>query len=1718
MDDKINFTIEEENNTNLSVDIAYINRVSYILSQNQVPIISKIRITNDMNQRENVKYIIRSEEPFIKEYEHIFGTLNESDTIEFLDIDIKLDDFYFSKLEEKKNTTIEFQLIDLNTSEKIYATDLDITLLPKNHWLGTRILPSLTAGFVSPNSHEVKRIVSQASEFLFKWTDDPSFTGYQTRNPEVVRTQVAAIYAACQKENIAYTNPPASFEKFGQKIRFPEEIIKYKQGTCIDLALLFCSCIESVGIRPLIIFTKNHAFAGYWLDEKVLTHSYDDDITTLTKRMSRGINDIELIETTAFVVGKNIDFENAVKMGEQHLLKGNEFEGLIDIYASRLSNITPLAHETNSENEYKANHFGERVIISEKPNSAIQKHTQILDLVKGRIDKKDIWSKSLLDLTLRNPLLNFKGNKSTLQLMIHDLALIEDELATNQSFKVIPKMEKITHDLVSNNIYSVSRIKNEFHKLIEEDFKEYRIRSYETEYALEKRLKEIYRKTKLSIEENGSNTLYIALGFLKWFESDISQRPYYAPLILLPVELTKKRAGSAYEISMLDEEPQLNITLLEYLKQNLNIDIRGLTTLPMDEKGIDIPLLFSTIRNAIMNKKRWDIEEYVFIGNFSFNKYVMWNDLQKRENEIVENKIVKSLVNGKSSFEEYDSLRIDQFDEKYKPIDIVLGSDVDSSQLSAVVESTNDKSFVLHGPPGTGKSQTITNMIIANLYKGKKIIFVAEKMAALNVVYNRLSKLGLEDYCLELHSNKTNKKDVLEKIGKTISNSVGKNLGDINSKSENISDMKKELNNYVQILHQKNNGIFTLYELIKNREKYSYIKSEIKLDKESLKKIDSNLFENIQYQMNLLDYYKEELNLPLYQHPLKNFNFTEYKLSDRENFINRISDISQNINELKFFLKENEMDDARFDSLKKTNELSNLIDLKDSTTLSKIPNKEILDNTYSSNVHNYNKLAKLLIEYRSNKDEIERLFEKTIYEINPNELKLEFEEAEEAFFLFKGSKRKKLFKKFQLEAKSTEQLNIDSMQDYISLLKQFKENKLELEERKDEFNSYFGDLYNSTDTHLDYLKMNIEFSNKINEYQIKEKREKNDLLDDLKLLMVKSMTICSRFRDLNGKLIKLVKEFDTTYKIDESLFYTSSFEEVLSQSNNWSKGIIDFKTWSLMNVSFNILESCLKNNFKMQLLNIDSKQNIYDIFLKSYTDMMIDDFFETYPVLNMFSGYDLNKKISILKDKEKEFKRISIELLNQKLAHNITETLNAGSNEEESAYLRKVIRSKGRGTAVRSIFNKTSNIIQTICPVMLMSPLSIAQYIDPKFPKYDLIIFDEASQIPTSIAVGPISRANNCIVVGDPKQMPPTSFFSSNNMDEDNIELEDLESLLDDCLAVNLPEKHLQWHYRSNHESLINFSNVKYYDDSLKTFPSLDALTTKVSFTNVNGLYSRGSTRTNKAEAEAIVKEIVSRLSDEKQREISIGVVTFNQSQQNLIDDLIQEAFVKQPELETININAKEPIFIKNLENVQGDERDLILFSTTFGKDEDGKMTMNFGPLNNNGGWRRLNVAVTRARKEMKVFSSFDPEAIDLNRTRAEGVVGLKSFLEYARNPKTLVKSNNFNQDNNNLIIHKIKEELLKNGFDCEINVGGSEFKIDVAVKNPKNKNEFIMAILLDGKTYSSAPTATDRNIIQPEALRRLKWHVHRVWSIDWLDNKEKVIKEIIKELTDIVN
>ena len=588
------------------------------------------------------------------------------------------------------------------------------------------------------------------------------------------------------------------------------------------------------------------------------------------------------------------------------------------------------------------------------------------------------------------------------------------------------------------------------------------------------------------------------------------------------------------------------------------------------------------------------------------------------------------------------------------------------------------------------------------------------------------------------------------------------------------------------------------------------------------------------------------------------------------------------------------------------------------------------------------------------------------------------------------------------------------------------------------------------------------------------------------------------------------KKFLAVATVEDALL--DDIDALADAVERWNRNIALLPQWQkyadLLNWLYDNGLGCAAERYRQNASVKAVKEAFLAAFYKDTAHAVIDK--DT--ALSEFNGLLFEQVIEKYTALAREFQMLTRQELVARMVANIPFDSNDPTISSEMTLLRKRIGSKGRGASIRNIIDQMPNLLPSLCPVMLMSPLSVAQYIDIDAPKFDIVVFDEASQMPTSEAIGSIARAKTAVIVGDPKQMPPTSFFAVNVTDEDSADIDDLESILDDCISLSMPTRYLGWHYRSKHESLIAFSNINYYDGRLVTFPSADDLTSHVTWQKVEGFYDYGKTRTNRAEAEAITAEAIERLRSNPER--SIGIIAFSRQQSDLIEDILTEQLAKYPDLEAQNRQSEEPMFIKNLENVQGDERDIILFSVGYGPDKEGHVSMNFGPLNKAGGERRLNVAVSRARYEMKIFSTLTPEQIDERRTQAEGVLGLKRFLKFAQQGnKAISGEKGFEGKDNTVLVEQIATKLRERGYEVNTQVGSSGFRIDIAVIDPADKGKYMLGIICDGDGYYRLKTARDREIVQPAVLKMLGWDLMHVWSLDWFMHPEAVLKSIFDKL-----
>ncbi|MCD8336600.1 MAG: AAA domain-containing protein [Lachnospiraceae bacterium] len=517
-------------------------------------------------------------------------------------------------------------------------------------------------------------------------------------------------------------------------------------------------------------------------------------------------------------------------------------------------------------------------------------------------------------------------------------------------------------------------------------------------------------------------------------------------------------------------------------------------------------------------------------------------------------------------------------------------------------------------------------------------------------------------------------------------------------------------------------------------------------------------------------------------------------------------------------------------------------------------------------------------------------------------------------------------------------------------------------------------------------------------------------------------------------------------------------------------------------------------------------QYIAAAFEKQFYYQWIDYIISKTPVLSTFNRISQDKAIHTFVEKDTEQFEINKAKIRAELS-SMRPSIDMIAPGSALATLLREGEKKRKQKSIRSLLSETGELVQRIKPCFLMSPLSVSTFLAAGAVHFDVVVFDEASQIFPQDAIGAIYRANQLIVVGDSKQMPPSNFFNATIEAEDNDEetgdVTDFESILDWC-STSMQQLRLRWHYRSRYEQLITFSNKNFYDNDLITFPSskADKPGVGVDYFHVDGVFDRKS-HTNRKEAEYVVDLIYQNI--EKYPNRSLGVVAFSVAQQDLIDKLLSKRRQSTPEKEFFfKSSEKEPFFIKNLETVQGDERDTIIFSVAYGIDAQGRLLHNFGPLNRAGGERRLNVAVTRAKCNVQLVSSMHYTDIDLKRTSAEGAKLLREYLDFAENGnialERAIQVSAFEQFDSDFEL-EVCEFLRANGFSVDTQVGCSGFRIDLGLKIP-DSSDYVLAIECDGATYHSSKNARDRDRLRQEILERMGWKFYRIWSTDWFRNQ----------------
>ncbi len=1240
--------------------------------------------------------------------------------------------------------------------------------------------------------------------------------------------------------------------------------------------------------------------------------------------------------------------------------------------------------------------------------------------------------------------------------------------------------------------------------------------------GLQKKLLKVHREAQTAEEESGVNLLYLSLGFLTWFEDINSKVVREAPLVLVPVELVRNAKTSTFDLKMRDDEFPTNLPLQQRLKGDFGIEFPDLEIGEI-WKPTDY---FEQIADAISGQDRWTIDhDAMQLGFFSFSKLLMYRDLDVRswpEGALTDHELTRGLLYG--GFDSDPPLfgPDSRLDEILSPEEVFHVVDADASQAMVIEEVRRGRNLVVQGPPGTGKSQTITNIIAAAVKDGKRVLFIAEKMAALSVVYDRLVKAGLRDICLELHSRSANKKSVLAELAFTLNN--GRAVPAHPGPPVDLKEMRDRLNALAEELHRPiGSSGETGFSVLGVQSRFLGMGAEPpQTDGTPLTDIPKESF--AQLLSDTRTYAQLAASEAQDRNPFdgcRNLTLQPVDLSRLKNELEKASELSREL----ATAMEALILPLAIELPVAVASIEGLEDLLEH--LGGLPaNGQALALAFLS-VPNLDRLCSDLEAgaiWRQAQTEGAETFVDLAFETSAAPLRVPLVEGTHSFFARWKASYRRASRELAGRLRATLPRNADERVDLVDQLLDIDSKKRDWNEDREYLAKYLGDSWRGEQTDFSHAAATGRWLIGLKavpvQFDIARAIEAASDADGLRALQKDLRNT----RDRALAAIRLVTDAldyhpeDAGFKAQPDFF----LRDLSTMFSAMSRETDRYTDWArISRLPDRLAEASLIDvTRRIDAGSLDGSAATIEIEFARAEALWRNAISQSKALRNLAleKRHDLVAEFARLE--RSRFKESVKCILSQHLSQ-----LPQGAMGEMKV-IRGEIGKKRSHMALRRLFQTAGTAIQRVKPVLLMSPISVAQFLPPGTQKFDLLLIDEASQVRPEDALGAIARADQIVVVGDKKQLPPSSFFdrlmneeneiqASDDADENLLEgaakLGSLESVLTLCEARGLGSRMLSWHYRSRDPSLIRVSNREFYDDGLILPPSPTQRDPAygLSFTQAQGIYDRGGRRDNRIEGEAIVARVKEHARDNADQ--SLGIVTFSFAQRNLLTELLELERRSDPRLdEFLREGKSEDAFVKNIENVQGDERDVILVSVGYGPSTPGGKlpSMSFGPVNSEGGERRLNVLFTRARIRCEIFASFDPGDIDLSRAAGEGPRVLKRFLEFAKTGEMheplltgLDADTPFELD--------VADVVRSLGYLADPQVGSAGFRVDLGVRHPDHPGRYIMAIECDGATYHGALWARERDRLRQDVLESLGWRFHRIWSTDWFYQRVQEIDRL---------
>ena len=1502
--------------------------------------------------------------------------------------------------------------------------------------------------------------------------------------------------------NISITAGEESWQVPVVRLRTSGEVLRQGTATASELVLLYSALAAACRLKPVLVIARGRLLAAVNLERPL-----NSAVVQGKMKPQNYLRGKKLLVFDPVQALNRVPFEKAVAEAEKYFELA---QGLVDVRSQLANHITELpinesiegfnAKEIMASNCALPNGDGaakvapEAAVLADDSSGEqgqIAENIEVLEQIEVLEPKVDSpaeppqrvqdWQRRLLDLKLTNPLLSLKTNAYKLELRQGMLAELKQLILDGHSL-ILKDMKKIDPIDRAKGIKDATQLADRvlYNKL--SDQREVHIDTNRSTYV--NGLDKLRKKSLTLAEETGNANLYLSLGELTYTKAGKTNK---APLFLVPVKLSRSSKVAPFEIKCDGEDEIIpNYCLSEWLKKEYGLTLSTLNELPEDSRKIDILQMFTAISRELVDARiEVKVSQTAYLFNANFSTFNMWKDMGEYWEKFMASPVFAHIAtssgrafldpNGDSDI---SALKADETEN-------ILPIPADGSQLQAVVAATSGRSFVLQGPPGTGKSQTITNLIAANLLAGKKVLFVAEKQAALDVVKIRLEDIGLSKFVLDMHGT--------DNVSKAVRNQIKTSIDAKHSyEPERWQLRKTRLVRNIEALQKYSTAIRTPNKLNKSLWGALTLSEDIKRnDDVKFIFLPSGYAQNPSPSPDELEGLVKEVAKNWVEPEL----LTRWEGFDLSGSLDSLKEAALNLSAACAELSETsafeQLISGDLNAAKTSEDLDSFLAVNQKQLLSR-PQREEVEDTLA--------LIKTVVsQAHSLKDLLEGLlaaYSQAFIEIGDLD-QLEQAAAQARSWKLGRRARRRHFASILAGALQAE-LAVTAQK---KLVKTYRPKKvMESVGQMRALRIQMAYILNQLDQ-LPELKKHLAFWDNDFVQHLEDFQASLELQEKLPIWLWD----VGELAELRQALRQLESAECTWRELTQAPECNLGGQELKTHIDQWiqrgqqvEQDLPKLRQVARLNKAIQALESKgldeLADHLKHQQLTPAQVEASLQLALCAQS---IEERLAAFELDN----FDAVAQQGLTQNTNENWQQVR-DMYRQVLPAKLFEARGwTNQPDQDTQQLRMRLDAKRNSASIRTLFSKYGQQILNATPCVMASPASLATHIEPGALMFDLVVFDEASQVTVPQAMGAIGRAKAAVIVGDNKQMPPTNFFAANqddDMDEDGETINDLESILDEAMEVRLPNLMLTWHYRSQTESLIAFSNQHYYSNKLATLPAAGQMPgTGIFWRRVNGHFMRkadpnyqeNKQNTNEVEAKAIVEEISRRLNDPLTKDQSLGVVTMNAKQMDLITTLLEESDdpLIAEHMPGEGVAPDKTIFVKNLENVQGDERDVILMSVGFSKDPlKNRLPLNFGPLNRQGGQRRLNVAVTRARTAVVVFASFDPEDMQLTKNSAQGLQDLRDYLLLARDGVKLNGSTH--ADRQEILLRDLLAKALrKRGWEVESDYGLSAYKVDIALRKPGQEN-WQFALIMDSQRWANLATVTDRELTPLFLEQKLGW------------------------------